>query len=78
VGLENEGWNMNRNYKLQNTNYKQITNYNVPNYKQKKGGMVIGEQGRYGELRGLKASIPCMPTNSHELYNIGHFDAFPP
>ena len=30
---------MNKNYKLQNTNYKQITNYNVRNYKQKtKGG----------------------------------------
>jgi hypothetical protein len=24
-----------KNYKLQNTNYKQITNYNVRNYKQK-------------------------------------------
>jgi hypothetical protein len=22
----------------------------------------------------LKASIPCVPTNSHELYNIRHFD----
>ena len=30
---------MKKNYKLQNTNYKQITNYNVQNYKQKnKGG----------------------------------------
>jgi hypothetical protein len=31
-----------KNYKIQNTNYKQITNYNVQNYKQKmftlKGG----------------------------------------
>jgi hypothetical protein len=27
-----------KNHKLQNTNYKQITNYNVQNYKQKKGG----------------------------------------
>ncbi len=26
---------MKENYKLQNTNYKQITNYNVQNYKQK-------------------------------------------
>jgi hypothetical protein len=26
---------MNKNYKLQNTNYKQIPNYNVQNYKQK-------------------------------------------
>jgi hypothetical protein len=25
---------MGKNYKLQNTNYKQITNYNVQNYKQ--------------------------------------------
>jgi hypothetical protein len=29
---------MKENYKLQNTNYKQITNYNVQNYKQKNKG----------------------------------------
>jgi hypothetical protein len=29
---------MKENYKLQNTNYKQITNYNVRNYKQKTKG----------------------------------------
>jgi hypothetical protein len=29
---------MRKNYKLQNTNYKQIPNYNVRNYKQKNKG----------------------------------------
>ena len=28
-------WEDEKNYKMQNTNYKQITNYNVQNYKQK-------------------------------------------
>jgi hypothetical protein len=28
---------MNKNYKLQNTNYKQIPNYNVQNYKENGG-----------------------------------------
>jgi hypothetical protein len=30
-----DGKMKNKNYKLQNTNYKQITNYNVQNYKQR-------------------------------------------
>ncbi|MGD2086252.1 MAG: hypothetical protein PVH61_08715 [Candidatus Aminicenantes bacterium] len=38
---------MNKNYKLQNTNYKQITNYNVRNYKQK----IKGSHGLQGTFK---------------------------
>jgi hypothetical protein len=36
------------NYKIQITNKSQITMSKITN-KKTKGGMVIGEQGRYGE-----------------------------
>ena len=36
---------------------------------------VEGEKARSSK-RGLKASKPCMPANSHESSNIRHFDAF--
>jgi hypothetical protein len=34
-----------------------------------------GEKIRSSKRR-LKASKPCVPANSHELYKIRHFDAF--
>ena len=78
-----EGEKMKKNYKLQNTNYKQITNYNVRNYKQKNNQkflrMFHGTQEKKKEdtkLRRLKASISFLYTNSNEFYNIPQFDAF--
>ena len=63
---------MKRNYKLQNTNYKQITNYNDQNYKQKnKGGMVIGE-----EVKRIEGFETLFYANSKTLHDYHHFAAF--
>ena len=47
---------MKKNYKLQNTNYKQITNYNVLNYKQKTKGSHGLHQGSF-KLQTMTALI---------------------
>jgi len=47
---------MGKNYKLQNTNYKQITNYNVRNYKQKIKGSHGLHKGPF-ELQTMTALI---------------------
>jgi len=42
-----------KNYKLQNTNYKQITNYNVHNYKR---NGVFGVDQAFNQLKNYKGS----------------------
>jgi hypothetical protein len=49
---------MSKNYKLQNTNYKQITNYNVQNYK---GNVVI-------EVDQVLNQLTINPKGSHGLH----------
>jgi hypothetical protein len=45
---------MKKNYKLQNTNYKQITNYNVQKYKQrgKEESKIMNSKGGHGFHQG--------------------------